>query len=101
VLVQGSIKAAFTQKQQVDSVLLYLHKHGRHIDAIDLRTDLSHASADRFKLRQLPPHLQLTSLLLDSMCVQLQAGRGFSGVLGPATAGLKQLRQLHMRHVLW
>jgi hypothetical protein len=66
VLAQRNITAFITQQQHVDSVLLYLHNHGQHVDTIDLKTGL--ASAAKFKLRQLPPSMQLDKLCLDNMC---------------------------------
>jgi hypothetical protein len=69
-------------------MLLYLKKHGEHVDSIDLRGDYGAV------LRELPPSMQLSSLQLEMLRLQLQRGAGFHGVLGAAAtvAALKKLR---------
>jgi hypothetical protein len=98
VLVLRNITTVVEQQQQADSVLLYLGRHGQHVDNVDLRgvtprSDLSVHERVTVSLRQLHPNLQLNSLHLAHMHLQLQPGDGFQGVLGAAAplAALKQL----------
>jgi hypothetical protein len=86
----SSICVDVKQQQQVDSLLLFFHKHGKHLDSMQLTVVLPRL-CQTISLHHLPPHLQLTSLLLDNMRVQLQPGDGFHGVLRPGLP-LKQLR---------
>ena len=83
---------AKTQQQLDDSLLPYLGKHGQHVDSMVVRGawDFSDWVAAP-SLRQLPTSLQLTSLQLEALKVQLQPGNGFQGVLRPGLP-LKQLR---------
>jgi hypothetical protein len=72
----------------MDGVLVYLGKHGQHVGSVDI----SRGGDGAIALRQLPPLLQLSSLHLSGLDVQLQPGNGSHGVLGSvAVAALKQL----------
>jgi hypothetical protein len=91
--VLHSITVEVSNQQQLDSVLLYLDKHGQHVDSIQLM-GIDESTVD---LGQLPSNLQLSSLELSSMGsmgLQLLPGGGFQGVLGAAagSAALKQLK---------
>jgi hypothetical protein len=94
VVVLSSITVTLkTQQQLEDSLLPYLGKHVQHVDTLKVcGCSLS------LSLLQLPSKLQLTSLQLQHLAVQLQPGRSFQGVLRPGLP-LKQLRlddcQLH------
>jgi hypothetical protein len=84
LLALSSIKAAVNQ-QQADNVVLYLDKHGQYVDSIQLRG----RPGDAVHLPQLPPGLEVSTLQLEHLHLQLQPG-GFvmgAGVL----AALKQL----------
>jgi hypothetical protein len=72
------------QQQQVDSVLMYLWRHGQHIGSINLRTD-----GTTLTLRWLPKLMQLSSLQLGHMTVQLHLRDGWGLTVGPPP--LKQL----------
>jgi hypothetical protein len=94
VAALNSITAVNCSQQQVlDSVLLYLGKHGRHVDSVWLK--VRGAQWGAVDLRQLPPNLRLSSLHLKSFSLQLQPGYSFRGVLGVA-ADLAGLKQLHL-----
>ena len=91
-LALSSVKLLMRPQQQADSVLLYLDRHGSHVNSLELRVPQDSG----LKLHQLAPALQLHSLELSGWEVQLQPGKGFQGVLGAAAAAgpppLKQLR---------
>ena len=91
-----SITAPMTQKQQLDGVLLYLSKHGGHIDSVKLKGD----GGGKVALRHLPDGLHLSSLQLSQLDMQLLPGYGFLGILPEATpqSTLKHL-QLSSCHV--
>jgi hypothetical protein len=94
VVVLSSIAVTLkTQQQLEDSLLPYLGKHVQHVDTLKVC-----GCSFGLSLLQLPSKLQLTSLQLQQLAVQLQPGRGFQGVLRPELL-LKQLRlddcQLH------
>jgi hypothetical protein len=89
-----SITADVPTQQQVDSVLLYLSKHSQHIDCIQLDGhNLGWAV-----VRQLPPNLQLSSLQLHGVSLQLQPGNSWQGMLG-AVSQLAALKQLRLKQV--
>ena len=88
VVALRSISLHVSQQQQIDGVMVYLGKHHQHVDSFELVG----AGAPSNQLRQLPQQLQLTSLQLERLVLQLQPGNGFQSVLGAATAALKQLR---------
>jgi hypothetical protein len=79
-------------QQQVNCALLYLGEHGENIRSVSVTSDI-YEPTDQPSIRQLPLGLQLTSLQLDGLRLQLQPGCGFQGVLG-AAAGLAALKQL-------
>jgi hypothetical protein len=82
------ITVRVTQQQQMDGVLLYLDRHGQHVNSIHL----TGVEEGALELRQLPSNLQLNSLHLEHLYLQLQPGNGSHGVLGAAVvAALKQL----------
>jgi hypothetical protein len=83
VLALRSITAAIPQQQQMDGVLLYLSKHGQHVDSIQMEGPKDCTVS----MRQLPHSVQLGSLQLDRVGVQLQPGDGFEGVLGGCCQG--------------
>ena len=89
VLALRSITAVVHQQQKVRSVLLYLARHGKQVDCIDLIGDQTSLS-----VHQLPPNLQLSSLQLEQLLLGLHPGNGIHGVLrGPSdTMALKKLR---------
>jgi hypothetical protein len=60
--------AITTSQQHMNGVLLYLEKHGQHVDSIQLEGPQDHTVA----LLQLPHNVQLKSLQLDRVHVQLQ-----------------------------
>jgi hypothetical protein len=92
VVALSSITVDVKQQQHVDRVLLYLEQHGRHVSSVHLQIQpFEFQLYHKFTLRQLPANLQLTSLQLDCMLLQLQQGGGFQGVLRPGLP-LKQLR---------
>jgi hypothetical protein len=82
VAVLRSIDIPILQQQRLDSVLLYLDRHGSHVNSLNLRRPLQ----ERLTLHQLPLSLQLHSLQLSGWRLQLLPGNGFQGVLGPAAA---------------
>ena len=94
VVALRSITAVVHQQRDVAGVLLYLSKHGQHIEYLELTCDDWNTS----KILQLPPYLHLTSLKLNGLGVQLQPGGGFQGVLGAASQ-VAALKQLHLRPI--
>jgi hypothetical protein len=71
-------------------LLLYLSRHGQHVSSLDVR----HPSGwKRVSLQELPPGLQLDSLCLENMSMQLCAGSSRRGVL-ESLAALTQLQLL-------
>jgi hypothetical protein len=78
-----------TEQEHLDSMLLFLWRHGQKIDSINLQGD--EANNDAVKLRQLPQLVQLSSLCLKLMKLQLHPMKGSLGVLAGAPP-LKQLR---------
>jgi hypothetical protein len=85
--VQKTVKQ---RRQQTNSVLRYLRKHGQHVSSIDIPADLCLGFVI-FSLRWLPQHMcKLQSLTASNLCLQLQPGRGYKGVLR-AGMPLKQL----------
>jgi hypothetical protein len=89
-----SIDIDVRDQQQADSVLVYLHRHGSHVNSLQLWSPAGIGS--RLLLFQLPPSLQLNSLQLVGWTLQLQPGNGFQGVMGSA-AGAPPLKQLRLR----
>jgi hypothetical protein len=82
-----------TEQEQVDSMLVYLEKHGQYIRSVNLQGSVEDSQQSRPTLRQLPPDSQLRSMHLNGFKVQLLPGAGFRGVLGAAAmvAALTQL----------
>jgi hypothetical protein len=88
VVVLSRIRASVKNQQQLDNGLLpYMGKHGQHVDSLAVRCDWGTPPS----LRQLPTSLQLTSLQLEGVSVQLQPDLAFQGVLRPGLP-LKQLQ---------
>jgi hypothetical protein len=84
-----SITMILTTQEQMNSILPFLAKHGRRVSSITLQG----AEGTSLSLYTLPANLQLDSLQLNNMSLQLQSGYDSHGVLGyPAVAALKQLR---------
>jgi hypothetical protein len=97
VLALTSIKAVVVE-QHIDSLMLYLGKHGQQIESVDL-TDEAHTVI----LRQLPhDRLQkLSSLKLRDMWLQLLPGEeGTRGFGCPGIVAGLHLKQLHLDSVL-
>jgi hypothetical protein len=69
VQVLHSIHAVMTQQQQHDSVLLYLSKHGCHVQDMRLQGGPDHM----LSLSQLPPDLQLYSIQLLGLFLSFEA----------------------------
>jgi hypothetical protein len=90
VLALRSITAVVKSQEQVNSVLLYLSKHGQHLDSVSIE--------DEHGYHPLTLHLptaltvQLRSLQLKEM---LLVGEDFRGVLGPTLTQL-QLKKCRM-----
>jgi hypothetical protein len=91
VLAVRSITAVLTDQQQADDMCMYLTKHSQHIDRIHLK-----ATRDEVSIRQLPATLRLHSFVCENICVQLQPGEGFQGVLGLAALKQLQLRRCEL-----
>ena len=93
-----SVTAVMRYQQHVDDVLLYLGKHGQHVNTLDFKSnqELEDDHVITVSLRQLPFQSQFSSLQLGCLCLQLQPRDGWQGILGPsraaAVAALKQLR---------
>jgi hypothetical protein len=95
-----SIRAAVCHNQQRDSAMLYLVRHGRHIDSVTVSGQSlvpSVLSVFSVSLCQLPPDLQLSSLQLSNLTVQLLPGNGAQGVLQAAAANTPHLKQLRLQ----
>jgi hypothetical protein len=102
VLALRKFTTVVRAQQQMDDVVLYLSKHSHNVNSIELAgPEAASMQLDRKthqlqlhapSLQQLPPNLQLGSLQLERLCLQLQPGAGFQGVLGGlAVAALKEL----------
>jgi hypothetical protein len=84
LLAITSITTVINCQQQASGLLVFLDtQHGQHIDSINLRAPWSPGAEPTFNLCQLPPGLQLGSLELSALVVQLQPRNGFQGVLRP------------------
>jgi hypothetical protein len=90
VISKRSWNRPLTQ-QQINSRVLWLTNHSELVSKLHLSGRSTYRSA--VSLRELPAQLQLDSLSLHELHIQLQAGVGFAGVLHPGDP-LKQL-QLH------
>jgi hypothetical protein len=93
VLALHSISTHVSQQLDLEGVLVYLGKHGQHVNSLRLWGNDAPEYGQAF-LCQLPPQLQLSGLQLQYLPLQLQPGKGSQGVLGAAAAvaALKQLR---------
>jgi hypothetical protein len=90
-----NIKLFIPQHQVSDrraSVMLYLRKHGKHIDMLTLNADAESPAL----LREMPPVVQLSSLYLWGFRLQLQPGQGYRGMLG-AAATVAALKHMELR----
>jgi hypothetical protein len=98
-----SIHATVRHDQQRDSVMLYLARHGRHIDSVTIYGQPEESSGVwllsvlPLSVCQLPPDLQLSSLQLSCLTVQLLPGNGSQGVLQAAAANTPHLKQLRLQ----
>jgi hypothetical protein len=100
----SSITVKLGQQQQAEGLLKYMSSHGQHVDSMELEVaTLEGASgvcvtsrSRRVSLHQLPDHLQLSSLVLSHLQLQLQPGARFQGVVRP---GLP-VKQLQLSHCL-
>jgi hypothetical protein len=92
-LALSSVNIILRPQQQADTVLLYLNRHGGHVNSLQL----SVSPEDELTLHELPPTLQLHSLELEGCSLQLLPDKGFQGVLGAAVAaGAPPLKQLQL-----
>jgi hypothetical protein len=89
VLALRSMTSVEAQQQQADGVLQYLSKHHKHIDSVQLQA----IDYKAVVLRLLPANLQLRSLQLDWVHLQVHPDDGLHSVL--RAAALKHLR-LHV-----
>jgi hypothetical protein len=71
--------------------MLYLGKHGTHVNEVTLEGSSFWCMWQPPELRQLPLNLQLHSYHCEGILLQLQPGKGFQGVVR-AGVPLKQLR---------
>lgn len=86
-VAMDSISTAVTCNQQLGSVMKYLHKHTAHVKELQLE-----AMPDaRLQLQHIPAGLQLETLDVKGMQLQLAPGRSSRGVL-QADMPLTQLR---------
>jgi hypothetical protein len=98
VAALSGITVTVVDQQQMDGVLLYLNKHGQHVDSIQLfgvnNSEEEGVLELDVKLRQLPFNLQPSRLQLQYLQLQLLPSAGFQGVQGAAAvvAALQQLR---------
>lgn len=88
-LALSSITVKDAQQQLLQGLAQYLSVYGQSIDSLDLQG----TGYNTVRLMQLPPDLQLDSLLLSNLRLQLQPGQGFEGVVHPG-APIKQLQLL-------
>jgi hypothetical protein len=77
-------------RPKVNSLLLYLSRYGQHVSSLDVRHP---GRWKRVTLHALPQGLQLDSLCLENMGLQLQAGNSRQGLL-QSLAALTQLQLL-------
>jgi hypothetical protein len=97
VLAVSSVSTTVRQQQQSGSVLLYLDRHGSHVNRLKLSQPEVWWQGKRPTLRHLPSTLQLHSLELVKWFLQLLPGNGTEGVLGAAlAAGAPPLKRLHL-----
>jgi hypothetical protein len=86
VMALSNISAGRWRKDQGESLLLYLAKHGQHVRSLAL-----HGLYPAMQLLELPPSLtKLSSLQLEHMTLQLQPG--LAGTQGVLRAGLPLTR---------
>lgn len=84
MLAVNSITAVINCQGQASGLLVFLNtEHGQHIESINLRAPWSPGAEPTSNLWQLPTGLQLGSLELSALAVQLQPRDGFQGVLRP------------------
>ena len=93
VVALSSLTAGKVTQQRLDSVLLYLAKHGEHVDSMDLEGIYEGKQGRLARLRQLPTNMQLDSMQFIKMHLQMQPGSDFQGLVR-AGLPLKQLRVL-------
>ena len=74
-----TMTVAVSQQQQMDGVwLVFLGKHSKHIDSLHLSNrKWRECPHPRIVIRQLPSNLQLSSMKLQWLDLQLQPGDGF------------------------
>jgi hypothetical protein len=94
-LALSSVHITVQQQRQVNNVLVYLDRHGSHVNSLKL----SQLQNDRRAgpLRHMPSTLQLHILELSRWPLQLAPGNGFEGVLGAAVPA-PPLKQLQLDH---
>ena len=83
VLALSSVTVYARTQQHVDSLLMYLSKHGGHVDSLALEGPhfLPGVQVPQQQLQYLPPNLRLHSCKVYFLDVQLQPGSGFQGVV--------------------
>jgi hypothetical protein len=100
VLAAKIVKTVLPDQQQMEKVLLYLHKHCQILETLDLTGTISRNDPEpgwstyNVFLPQLPyDKLQkLHTLILTNMRLQVLPGKGFQGVLGFAARSLTRLQ---------
>ena len=90
----SSITVKLRNQQQMDRLLLCLDTH-THVTSIDISGWTVPYGEGAVSLCRLPPALQLHSLQLSHLQIQLQPEGGFPGVLG-AAASLASLTRLRL-----
>ena len=100
VLALKTLTTVVPKQPQLDGVTQYLQHHGQTLESIGIF--VAHGLAcELITLQQLPPNLQISSLQLEGLILQMggwcawpeEDRNDFPGVLGSAwTSGLKQLQ---------
>jgi hypothetical protein len=92
VLALSSMTAYVKTQQHTDSVLMYLSKHGHHVESLDVKGPRGDWFQEmQLPLVYLPPNLRLRSLKVSFPNVQLQPGSGSQGIVQPG-APLERLQ---------
>lgn len=86
----------FLNLQQKPAFLQYVGHPDHHINTLKLKGSTATMQEATASLCELPPYLQLRSLELGGMRLQLQPGQGFQGLLG-AAAHVADLKRLELR----
>jgi Leucine-rich repeat (LRR) protein len=98
VLAATSFSTVLPDQEQMDKVLMYLHKHGQHLETLDLTGTHSQDEPGWTTFNAFLPQLpynnlqKLHILILTKMRLQILPGSGFQGVLGSAASSLTKLQ---------